>query len=231
MKTVVRSLLSLVFGITCTSAAFADNWHALDRTAISLEGQAQNVAQEIQASFRHTASYPALISKAGQLNSHANQLHTLVHAHANRQQLDRVLHCMDDVLADMEDCVFDAGREARFDRHCHVDTRRAEQLLKCVDNSIHQMERLVDTLRDCDYRPVVNVPRQPIIANQYNYQGPDYGDDASYRQVGPSYRPNYDVTRPSYGSNVGGNHSPRPGVNFGPRGVTLGNGLSISFGR
>lgn len=227
MKTVVRSLLSLVLGITFTSAALADNWHAIDRAALLMEGQTQSVAREIQISLRRSASYPALVSKAGQLQSHASQLHGLVHAHASRQQLDRVLHCMDDIYADMADCLFDAGREARYDRHCQVDTRRAEQLLKCVDNSIHQLERLVDGLRDCDYHPVLQVPRQPVITNQYRYQGPDYGDDDDYRS---SFRPNYD-TRPSYGSSFNGSNSPRPGVSFGRNGVTLGNGLSISFGR
>jgi hypothetical protein len=196
-----------------------------------LESHTQNVAREVQVAFRHTASYPALISKAGQLQSHASQFHGLVHAHASRQQLDRVLRCMDDLYADMQDCVFDAGREARWDRHCQVDTRRAETLLKCVDNTIHQLENLVDNLRDCDYRPV-HVPQRPIISQNPGYQGPDYGDDYSYRpSVGPSYRPNYDAYRPSYGSSFGGNNNPRPGVNFGPHGVTLGNGLSISFGR
>ncbi len=238
MKSLFRSLMSLVLGVACTAVASAEPWCALDRTAIQLESHAQALLREVQIGFRHTASYPALLSKAGQLNSHACQFHAMVQQRASRQALDRTLRCMDDIYCDLEDGVFDAGREARWDRHCHVDTRTADRLLKCVDNTIHQLENMVDDLRDCDYRPVMvpqPVHQRPVIVNPNpypGYHGPDYGSDYSLRpNVGPSYRPNYDANRPSYGSPFGGTNSPRPGVSFGSNGLTLGNGITISFGR
>jgi len=172
-----------VTGIAAVSpSAEAASYQHIDRGAMRLVRQANQLSREFRIHYRHTSEYRHLMADAATLRRLANHVHemahrgTLSHMASDLQQLDRAFHHLERTVRRIE-------RNGGYGHHGyggHIDgnTSDVRRMLRRMKNSLHHLQ---NDINETLYPPV--------------HDHGDFGFDSGYyspryrsRGVGFSYR-------------------------------------------
>lgn len=127
--------VALASVLTSGGTVRAQSFEHIDRLAVRLQRQAEELHEEVHLHFRRTPQYRHLDRDVAAIERHAAHIHEVAHRgdvrhfRADVRELDRLVH-------HVEELVDDLGRFRQLDRRAYVHLRRS---LEQVADTVHHL--------------------------------------------------------------------------------------------
>ena len=144
-----RTLLLSTIALFTASTASAVDYRHIDRLALEVADQMNQLTREFSEHYVHTAQYQHLISDARDAARLADHIHELAHhrgclyeIRSDLSRLDREFHHIEEVLAELNYLVR-IGQGG----HIHGDTRHVFYLMHELEENLHHLREDVGSNR------------------------------------------------------------------------------------
>ncbi|MCA9246523.1 MAG: hypothetical protein KDA42_05390 [Planctomycetales bacterium] len=197
-----RTILLATAALLAASNAQAASYEHIDRLALQLAGQMNELTEEFSTHYRHTSLYGHLINDARDAARLADHIHELAHYRGNISHMRDDLNRLDREFHHLEEVLGQLNRQVHYGYggHAHGDTQHVFYLMHEVEENLHHLRDDIEEMYRSRYRC-------------YNHGG---------CSTQPVYKP-YPVYQGGHG-----NHGGHAGVRVNGNGVTVGNGR-VSF--